>query len=330
MYYRYLTEIGNHYIGELGQEGVRELALGSLETKLKKAMLDLQKELDIAKAPISESFQDRLRFFQASATNGNSAKLKELEDKVANLRNWLALQGAVIDREGKVNWDRTRRVVEYDSTYEKMGLTMVHFDQGHLFKDEACTKPLDTKKMVTHFSGPGKAIFVMGRTGNIHVSSHSVGYRHHSSLLAGTDVAGAGEIEVDKGTLKWISNKSGHYAPSVVHMVQTLHQLQKNKVPMTFRVKLLPDGVEYANVGDFLTRLELDEEDYELSKLTRYMQHLDAETLGQKGWRWRNQGERAGVYTIDTNEPVRSKDVREWLKLKGFRAQTEVQLGDGR
>jgi hypothetical protein len=206
-------------------------------------------------------------------------------------------------------------------------MTMIHFAGGRLFRDQACTAPLDTKHMVTAVSGPGKAIYVMGRTGNIHVSSHSVGYRHHSSLLAGTNVAGAGELQVEDGRLKWISNKSGHYSPSVVHLVQTLHQLQKRGVPMSFRVKLVPDNDEFATVGEFLDKMELGEQDYELAKLTAYMQHMDEVTLGENGWRWRNEGERAGVYTIDTSLPVPHKQVRQWLKSKGFRAATEVQLG---
>jgi hypothetical protein len=172
--------------------------------------------------------------------------------------------------------------------------------------------------MVTAFSGPGKAIYVMGRTGNIHLSSHSVGYRHHSSLSAGTSVAGAGELQVEDGRLKWISNKSGHYAPSVVHLVQTLHQLQKRGVPMFFRLKLVPDNQEFATVGEFLDKMELGEQDYELAKLTAYMQHMDEATLGENGWRWRNESERAGVYTIDASLPVPHKQVRQWLKSKVF------------
>jgi hypothetical protein len=254
MIYRYLSEVGNNYDGEVGMSGVRESALGSLENKLKLAILDLKKERDSVKAPASGSFQDRVQFFQNRASNANSAKIKELEVKVALRRDWLVLQGAVADSEGNVNWDRTRRVVEYDSTYQKIGMTLVHFAGGRLFQHQACTRPLDTKHMVTAFSGPGKAIYVMGRTGNIHLSSHSVGYRHHSSLLAGTSVAGAGELQVEDGRLKWISNKSGHYAPSVVHLVQTLHQLQKRGVPMFFRVKLVPDNQEFALLANSSTR----------------------------------------------------------------------------
>ncbi len=331
MIYRYLSEMGEHYENEIGSSGAREGALANLETKLKKALLDLKKEQDAAKAPASNSVKDKVRFFQNQAVPApRTEKLKQLEEKVAQQRAWLELQGAVVDKNGNVNWDRTRRVVEYDQTYQKIGLTMVHFAGGRLFTDPACTKPLDTKNMVTHFSGPGKAIFVMGRTGNLHVSSHSVGYRHHSSLLAGTNVAGAGELQVENGNLRWLSNKSGHYFPSAAHMVQILHQLQKKGVPMTFRVKLLPDNDEFATVGDLLNKLELGEQDYELAKLTAYMAHLDDATLEPQGWRWRNEGERAGVYVIATNSLVPHKTVRQWLKSKGLSAATDVQSGAGR
>lgn len=330
MIYRFLSEIGGSYNDELGQSGHRERALGSLESKLQQAILDLKKAREADSGPAGKAFSYKLQFFQGRASGSNSAKVRELEAKVAKYRDWLVMQGAVVDNEGNVNWDRTRRVVEYDNTYEKIGMTMVHFMGGRLFRDKACRQPLDTKKMVTHFSGPGKAIYVMGRTGNIHVSSHSVGYRHHSSLLAGTNVAGAGELQVENGRLTWISNKSGHYAPSVVHLLQTLHQLQKNGVPMTFKVKLLPDNEEFATVGLLLDKMELAEQDYELSKLTRYMDHMDEATLSENGWRWRNEGERAGVYTIKGSLPVPHKQVRQWLKSKGFRAATDVQSGQDR
>lgn len=65
----------------------------------------------------------------------------------------------------------------------------------------------------------------MSGENNIHVSSHSVGGRHHSSLLAGENVACAGEMEVRRGKLVTLSNKSGHYQPEPVYLTQVIRVL---------------------------------------------------------------------------------------------------------
>ncbi len=336
MIYRYLSEIGDRFENEVGDSGQREFMLRGLASRLSDSIVDLRQEQDALKAPAAKvaagrSLQDRVAFFEEKSdaiTNvARAARIKKLQEKVIRERAWLERQGAVVDANGNVDWKLTERVVEYDHTYQQIGMTMVHFAGGRLFTDTACTQPLDTKGMVTHFSGPGKAIFVMGRTGNIHVSSHMIGHRHHSSLLAGTDVAGAGELQVERGNLKWLSNKSGHYAPTIAHLVQVLHQLQKRGVPMTFQVKLLPDNKMYASVGDLLRELQLDDRNYELAKLLAYKDYLNDATLGQNGWRWCREGEGRGVYSVMTNQPVPHKVVRQWLKANGHRAATQVQSG---
>jgi hypothetical protein len=176
----------------------------------------------------------------------------------------------------------------------------------------------------------------MSETGNIHVSSHSVGHRHHSSLLAGANVAGAGELKAVNGHLTWLSNKSGHYAPSVAHMLQVLHQIQKGGVPMTFALTVMPAKKQYPTVGAFLKELELnDEPDYELMKLMRYSDHLTDAVLATHTpdpWRWRDSsvGEVAAVYSTTTNAPVPHKAVRQWFKTQGLHAKTDLQRGYGR
>src|SRR5262245_44262327 len=52
--------------------------------------------------------------------------------------------------------------------------------------------------------------------------------RHHSSMLAGKDVARAGEIKVDsKGNMVRINNSSGHYKPGAAQMIGTAEILIK-------------------------------------------------------------------------------------------------------
>lgn len=199
---------------------------------------------------------------------------------------------------------------------------------GRLFLGGA---PFDTTNMSTYFSGLGYAIYVMSQEGNLYVSSHSIGYRHHSSLLAGRNVAGAGEMQVRNGRLLWLSNKSGHYQPSVVHLLQTLSQLQKAGVPMTFSVTVLPSRKWYYSVGALLEELKLnDEPDYELLKLLTYSDYLTDDVLGTHtphAWRWRNAGEEAGVHDAVTGSLVPHKEVRRWLKENGYVASTEVAYG---
>lgn len=66
---------------------------------------------------------------------------------------------------------------------------------------------------------------------------------HHSSFLAGQDVAGAGEMQVRDGQVELVSDTSGHYQPGSKQMMQTVQQLEKNNVATE---KL---GVEFVGKG---------------------------------------------------------------------------------
>jgi hypothetical protein len=54
-----------------------------------------------------------------------------------------------------------------------------------------------------------------------------VGKHHHSSVLGGGEVVGAGDAKVEQGLLRVITNVSGHYKPGAVQMIQTVEQLFK-------------------------------------------------------------------------------------------------------
>jgi uncharacterized protein YukE len=85
----------------------------------------------------------------------------------------------------------------------------------------------DTTGTSTAWSGSGRAIFVMDGSGNLYASPvQQVGYLHHSSLLAGASVAGAGEIEVNNGQLVAMTDRSGHYRPAPVMNDRVLDQLR--------------------------------------------------------------------------------------------------------
>lgn len=343
MNFKYLSEIGEHYDSEEGGSGVRTdpRVWKGIEAKLKKAITDLRSLVKNPTAlpalPAPGTGITALKNFHMAKQQqfAPGMSIEEARRKVDYFRKWLAAEGASADKDGNIEWGKLKDLkVVYDHDLAKQGMTKIHFTSGRLFTDAACTIPLSTEKMVTHFSGPGKAIFVMGAAGNIHVSSHVVGNRHHSSLLAGDDVACAGELQATAGILEWLSNKSGHYMPKVSHLLQVLHVLQKNTVPMVFSLKVLSasGAKDYDKVGDFLAEMELNEEpDYELEKLFAYSAHLEDSILNLNGWRWRHPPqEKPGVYTLATNQFVPHGEVRKWLKSQGKYADVSVQSGMGR
>jgi hypothetical protein len=245
-------------------------------------------------------------------------KINQARQKVAFYRKWLSSEGATIDKDGVVHVQRL--VVEYDTTLTQQDLTRVRLSSGKLDTDDKFQKPLDTTDMVTHMSGPGKGIYVMSESGNLHVDSHVLGHRHHSSLLAGKEVACGGELKVARGRLTWISNKSGHYKPKVRHLLQVLHQLQRQDVDIDFAVNYWKSSTEqhtFEDVGGFLKFIGLgDDPDPELIRLMTCQKQLTPEVLESNGWRWHKDNEPIGVYRIDTNLPVDHKTARLWLKTR--------------
>ena len=349
MRFLYLSKMGNSYAGindstgtvdpaarEEGTSGAHRPTLGCwvrIETQLKQAIVDLRNLERPAAAGAYASLANKKAFFErTSNTAQNQGAIVAARKEVDRLRLWLRKQGVTAQDDGTIlPTDITPMVVMYDHDIAKQGATMIHISGGKLYTDQACTKPLDTKNMVTHFSGPGKAIFVISQSGNIHIDSHVVGHRHHSSLLAGMPVACAGELEVHNGTLKWLSNKSGHYAPNVDHLLQILHVLQKKFVPLTFSLTvLMPARNDFPTVAEFMQRLQLDEvPDYELGKLLQYSDYLDDATLGAKNWRWRLVHEAPGVYHKTTNAMIPHKVVRQWIKSEKGRLAGKVNTAPG-
>lgn len=325
MNFKYLTEIGASYNAEEGDSGHRLAALTQLETRLKQAIVDLRK----IRRPLPPPPGSTARPLPTPPTYGPAAA------KVERYRKWLMLQGATVKPDGSIDWRLSQRTVLYDRDLVRQGMTMLHVGGTRLYTDSSFTVALDTTNMVTHFSGPGKAIFVMSGEGNIHVSSHSVGHRHHSSLLAGAAVAAAGELEAKNGNLLWLSNKSGHYTPNTGHLLQVLHILQKRGVDMNFKLSVLGSGPrkDYNTVAEFMHELEMtDQPDYELMKLLSYSDHLDDAILARNGWQWRTDPmtQPAGVYKVVDKSMVPHKTVRQWLKAQGLNARVDTQSGLGR
>lgn len=64
----------------------------------------------------------------------------------------------------------------------------------------------------------GELIFVLDGANNFYFGVKSVGQFHHSSMLAGAPVAGAGTMIVSHRTITEVNNHSGHYKPGMTEM----------------------------------------------------------------------------------------------------------------
>jgi hypothetical protein len=118
--------------------------------------------------------------------------------------------------------------VKYLSDAERAGYKL-EFRDGKIY--DSSGRLFDTQDAATAHSGGGRAIFVMDENGNIYASKvQQVGEFHHSSLAAGQPVAAAGEMSVQDGVLKVISDKSGHYTPGRTYTQQALDSLQSSGI----------------------------------------------------------------------------------------------------
>lgn len=109
----------------------------------------------------------------------------------------------------------------------------IQFDNGLAYDSNG--KLLDTRGSATLWTPQGgRAIFVMDAFGNLYWSPwHILGQFHHSSLLAGAPVAGAGEIGAVEGRILLISDKSTHYRPMQRFTRQVAESLRSRGVPFS-------------------------------------------------------------------------------------------------
>ncbi|RMH22750.1 MAG: hypothetical protein D6696_02585 [Acidobacteria bacterium] len=119
-------------------------------------------------------------------------------------------------------------MVDYLSPEEREAYRL-DVKNGKLYDSEGGL--FDTRDATSVHSNEPRAIFVMAPDGSIYVSKQQRIHRfHHSSLVAGDSVAAAGEIEVEDGILRLVSNKSGHYRPLAEHADQLLELLAEQGV----------------------------------------------------------------------------------------------------
>lgn len=265
---------------------------------------------------------DQLRQFHSEQAAKIQAQVREerlqkLRALIARLKKTLIEFGCQLDENGMIieSSQAPSEHVVYDHDPILRNATMIHFAGGRLFTDAACRTPLDTQRSSNIFTGAGTAIYVMSATGSFHVASQLKDYRHHSSILAGANVACAGEIRVENGFLKLINNKSGHYKPNQLHLYQVLHQLKKNSVS-GFRLEFLDNDrcrADYS-VDRFMSAIE---QDYFERRLICYVEGTSPETLKRLGWTFigaPSEGKSIGMYDTVTGTRIPYKKVVSTLK----------------
>jgi hypothetical protein len=354
MRFHYYKNVGGAYENESASAvDIRTQATtwSKIETGLKTEIANLRHlEAEAAKTAKTEStsktasdgFKNKLDFFKEA--DSRSKAMSAAKAKVDHYREWLRREGVSADANGKIKVPVQPTLVVYDKDLEQ-NMTKVVESGGNLYIGDVSEKNLlDTSSMVTHFSGPGYAIYAMSAEGNLHVGSHIVGQYHHSSLLGGGKVACAGEIQVSKGKMKFVSNKSGHYVPEAVHFNQVLHKLGKmnqnsgkvdywsfEMTEVNGKSVLEPKKQDFSSIVAYKTTLSADERsEYELGRLLAYSGHfwkngkLNGD-LEEQGWRWYNwdgDDEKPGFYDKN-DEPVDHKTVRKRLKELDYQPETK-------
>jgi hypothetical protein len=96
--------------------------------------------------------------------------------------------------------------------------------------DTGKLEPLSTSDSTSHWSGGGWAIWVESTNKTFYTNRMKMLKFQHTSFLSGSDVRGAGEWYVVGGKLRQISGRSGHYQPTLDHLLQALRDLEAKNV----------------------------------------------------------------------------------------------------
>jgi len=323
MTYKLLTEVGHGYAGE---DIPDDPILRSLSAQLKTSLSLLKQSTAAPAGPstvkgLAGQFEQRARMQNAHV----------YQEQVVRIRHKLKTLGCVADESGNVSWPISKSFVRYDYTLEKQGLSRMDFVGGRL-KDRQGNF-VDTSAYGTIQAGRGAAMYVMSKEGHFHYAAMDLHKRHHSSLLAGIPVAGAGEFKAVQGRITFLSNDSGHYDPNMKHFLQVLHEIQKH-APLNFAINYVyldahnfVRDAAYDSVGAFMEDNELDDESYDLHNLLDAYGHLlTPARLDGNNWEYRDQP-KVGVYSKVTGEQISHLAVRQYFRGHG---QPAMQSGAGR
>lgn len=179
----------------------------------------------------------------------------------------------------------------------------------------------DPSRILKDASWPaGHGGYAMSMSREIYMGNHSGGNKErnkhanffHSSYLAGDPVLCAGTIKIEGGIIKEVSNLSGHYKPSALHLLNVLKCMKMNDVK-TDNVKFLlylvneKKGAFKKDTADFWG-FELEREFDTISKIYE---------LWTKNWR---------SISNDVNKRMLDKKIHNaYATIK--RSGMDVQLG---
>ena len=125
--------------------------------------------------------------------------------------------------------ERTRYLTDEEHPEYKLS-----FEDGLARRDGGGLKDTSDALRSGNLKGKtGRNIFTMDESGGIYAANGMAEWQkdgaqhfHHSSLAQGQGVAGAGELEIDEGHIRAISDQSGHYRPKAEQTLQVVQQLE--------------------------------------------------------------------------------------------------------
>ncbi|KFF28053.1 hypothetical protein [Chryseobacterium vrystaatense] len=148
---------------------------------------------------LEEMEDDVWKYFDKEHASGGKYPIRELEKK------YTIGEGLEFEKGVKYLNEKERDAYEIFIQHNKI----VDFE-GKLFDTHGSI----FRPKVGDPTKTNMAIFVMSENGKIYVSkNYGYGEFHHSSFLSGKPISAGGEIYIERGIIKEITNDSGHYTP---------------------------------------------------------------------------------------------------------------------
>jgi hypothetical protein len=110
-------------------------------------------------------------------------------------------------------------LIHYMDDAEREASRVIPF-AGKLWTNDGVVVPYTKKdKKLNYVMDPKVNFYVLNQKGHPEL--------RHSSFLRGAPVSGAGNIQIDQGTIVKIDRNSGHYGPSEHQLGNVLHELKE-------------------------------------------------------------------------------------------------------
>ncbi|MFN4362475.1 hypothetical protein [Chryseobacterium hispalense] len=196
-----------------------------LMTKVKRASYSEEKLTEV----LEEAFDDTWKYFDKEPASGGKYPTKDLEK--------IYTEGSKKEFEKGVKYlsEKEREAYEIFVQYDKIVDV-----KGNLVDTNGSTSILPNGQPIT----TEKAIFVMSKEGKLYLSkNYAYGKFHHSSFLSGKPVSAGGEIYIEKGIIKEITNDSGHYIPSLDFVKNNI--LKELEARHYFNIENTKEGIKF-------------------------------------------------------------------------------------